>query len=113
MTANTTPKSEPIWKYNEGPWLDKARAMIAETYSEHYSADDDSDIQVLDGWAARNLEGTEHTCINTANKYLMRFGKKSGRNRKDLLKAIHYTVLALHFADKVDAKASKKAISKA
>ena len=33
----------------------------------------------------------------TANaiKYLARFGKKNGRNRKDLLKAIHYIILLM------------------
>ncbi len=35
------------------------------------------------------------SCIDTTIKYLMRYGKKSGKNRKDLLKAAHYIVLAL------------------
>lgn len=112
MPDNTTspPKANPQWKYREAEILDLAREMIAATYNEHYAADDGSNIQTLDAWAARSLEGTEHTCINTANKYLMRFGKKDGRNYKDLLKAIHYIVLAYHFADRVDyLKGPKKA----
>ncbi len=34
-----------------------------------------------------------------AIKYLCRFGKKDGRNRKDLLKAIHYIVLLMNSED--------------
>jgi hypothetical protein len=30
-------------------------------------------------------------------KYIMRYGKKDGFNKKDLLKVIHYTVLLWHF----------------
>ena len=34
-------------------------------------------------------------CQANAIKYLCRFGKKDGRNRKDLLKAIHYIILLM------------------
>ena len=33
--------------------------------------------------------------ITNAIKYLMRYGKKQGRNEKDLYKAIHYIVLLI------------------
>ena len=29
-------------------------------------------------------------------KYLWRYGKKDGNNKKDLMKALHYIVLAMH-----------------
>ena len=29
----------------------------------------------------------------------MRYGKKGGHNRKDLLKAVHYIVLLAHFTE--------------
>ena len=32
-------------------------------------------------------------------KYLCRYGKKNGQNRKDLLKAIHYIVLLMSSED--------------
>ena len=32
-------------------------------------------------------------------KYAQRFGKKDGKNRKDLLKVIHYGIMALHNLD--------------
>ena len=31
-------------------------------------------------------------------KYLFRFGKKNGKNRKDLLKCIHYVCLLYHYS---------------
>jgi hypothetical protein len=44
-----------------------------------------------------SLGSAETTCRDTAIKYLARYGKKDGRNRKDLLKAIHYIVLMMHY----------------
>ena len=32
-------------------------------------------------------------------KYAQRFGKKDGKNRKDLLKILHYTMIALYNLD--------------
>ena len=32
-------------------------------------------------------------------KYAQRYGKKDGRNRKDLLKIIHYAIIMLHVHD--------------
>ena len=33
-------------------------------------------------------------------KYAQRYGKKDGYNRKDLLKVLHYALMALHIHDK-------------
>ena len=33
-------------------------------------------------------------------KYASRYGKKDGRNRADLLKILHYSILALYVHDK-------------
>ena len=35
-----------------------------------------------------------------AMKYLFRFGKKEGKNKKDLLKCMHYLCLLYHYAFK-------------
>ena len=32
-------------------------------------------------------------------KYLARYGKKDGKNRKDLLKAMHYIILMMYAED--------------
>ena len=47
---------------------------------------------------SRYLDMAEEMCQGTAIKYLMRFGKKDGKNKKDLLKAIHYIILLMHFS---------------
>jgi len=43
----------------------------------------------------RHLDIDKDFCQANAIKYLCRYGKKDGKNRKDLLKAIHYIVLLL------------------
>ena len=48
----------------------------------------------------RHLDIDKDFCQANAIKYLCRYGKKAGRNRKDLLKAIHYIVLLMSSEDK-------------
>jgi len=45
------------------------------------------------------LGSVDTTCRDTAIKYLMRYGKKDGYNKKDLMKAVHYIVLLNHFTE--------------
>ena len=40
---------------------------------------------------------SEEMCLGTLVKYAMRFGKKAGKNKADLLKLMHYTILLYHF----------------
>ena len=42
------------------------------------------------------LDGTYSTARDNALKYLLRFGKKEGKNPKDLYKAMHYIILMLY-----------------
>jgi len=39
----------------------------------------------------------KEACHSNIIKYAMRYGKKEGYNKKDLLKIIHYTILLWHF----------------
>jgi hypothetical protein len=41
----------------------------------------------------------EGFCIGNIMKYVQRYGKKDGYNRKDLMKVLHYTIMALHNHD--------------
>ena len=70
---------------------------IKGTYGEHYSTTKDG-FQVQD--MLRHLNIDKDFCQANAIKYLCRFGKKAGRNRKDLLKAVHYIVLLMSSEDK-------------
>ena len=85
--------------YNEDFFLDMARAHIASTYNQHYVGikdknHGDKNIQVVD--LLISIGHAESFFIANAIKYLSRYGKKSGHNNKDLLKAIHYICLLLN-----------------
>ena len=85
--------------YNEDFFLDMARAHIVSTYDQHYIGikdknHGDKNIQVVD--LLISIGHAESFFIANAIKYLSRYGKKSGHNNKDLLKAIHYICLLLN-----------------
>ena len=71
---------------------------IESTYTQHYSVGRDGKIQVQD--LLRQLGIDKDFCQANAIKYLARYGKKNGRNRKDLLKAMHYIILLMSSEDK-------------
>jgi len=81
------------FKYNEDNLLDDYFEYIKSTYNQHYVGK--NEIQTLDVW--ENMGIAEDMCLGTIVKYAMRYGKKDGKNKKDLLKIIHYTILALHY----------------
>lgn len=82
------------WKYNEEEIVDDLYDYLKSTYGEHYTTDSDDSIQCFDAWIA--MGDATPTFRNTAIKYLWRYGKKNGNNKKDLMKALHYIVLCLH-----------------
>ena len=84
-------------KYNEERIIEEISRYIKGTYGEHYSTTKDG-FQVQD--MLRHLNIDKDFCQANAIKYLCRFGKKSGRNRKALLKAIDYIVLLMSSEDK-------------
>jgi len=84
----------PEYSYGEGEYLKEIQKYVDGTYGEHYVA---KDIQVVDIW--ESLGSLESTARDTAIKYLCRYGKKNGKNRKDLYKAIHYIMLMMYADD--------------
>lgn len=86
-------------KYFEEHFIEDIRAYLQGTYGQHYSIDA---IQLIDIWEAKG--SLESTSIDVAQKYLFRYGKKDGFNRKDLLKAIHYIIIAMYARDKKEGK---------
>ena len=83
-------------KYKEDQILDEIKSYIESTYTEHYSTTEDG-FQVQD--MLRHLGIDKDFCQATAIKYLARYGKKNGKNRKDLLKAVHYVILLMSSED--------------
>ena len=81
------------YKYAEDKILADLKKHLDGTYSEHYMTEDQS-IECFDAWIA--LGDSTPTFRNTALKYLWRYGKKNGNNKKDLLKAMHYICMCLY-----------------
>ena len=79
-------------KVNEDKIVKEINDYIKSTYGEHYSTRQDG-FQVMD--MIKQLGIDKDFCQANAIKYLCRYGKKNGKNRKDLLKAIHYIVLLM------------------
>ena len=82
------------YKYNEPDLLRELSEYIDNTYSEHYSQ---SKLQTTE-FIIDNGDGIGFTRGNIV-KYAQRYGKKEGRNRKDLLKVLHYAIIMLHVHD--------------
>lgn len=79
------------YKYSEDEILDELKSYVDKTYGEHYAQDRIQATEfIID---AGHGEGF---CIGNIIKYAQRYGKKEGKNRKDLLKVVHYAIMALH-----------------
>ena len=89
-------KDKTFWKYDEGRILREVEEYLSSTYKGHYVGGDQK-IQTLD--LIDSNGDAEAFCRANIIKYASRFGKKAGKNPKDLLKVIHYAFLLYHFAD--------------
>jgi hypothetical protein len=86
-----------LWKYNEDKILKDVDNYVTSTYGSHYCGHNEgyNDIQTIDLMAAKDL--AVGFCQANILKYGSRYGDKDGRNKRDLLKVIHYAMLLLHF----------------
>lgn len=89
------------FKYREEETLKILSDYIVGTYQGHYTDGSDAAgsnrIQTLD--LINSIGDAEAFSRSSAIKYLSRFGKKNGRNSRDLLKAMHFVVLLYYFAN--------------
>jgi hypothetical protein len=92
----TEPKNH-LWKYNEDKILKDVEDYVTSTYKSHYCGHNTEyqDVQTIDLMAAKDL--AVGFCQSNILKYGSRYGDKDGRNKRDLLKVIHYAMLLLHF----------------
>jgi hypothetical protein len=82
------------YKYNEGEILRQLQDYIDETYGEHYSTNKYQATEfIIDGGHGEGF------CLGNVMKYAQRYGKKDGYNRKDLMKIIHYAIIAMYNHD--------------
>ena len=84
-----------FWKYEEDKTLKEIEQYLSSTYHSHYTSET-SKTQTLD--LIESIGDSEAFTRSNAIKYLSRFGKKNGKSKMDILKAIHYCILLYHFA---------------
>ena len=84
-----------FWKYEEDLTMKEIRDYLSGTYKSHYTSQE-SKTQTLD--LIESIGDAEPFCRSNAIKYLSRFGKKNGKSKLDILKAIHYCILLYHFS---------------
>ena len=82
------------YKFNEYENLIALKEYVDSTYDQHYSK---SKFQATE-FIVDSGHG-EGFCIGNILKYSQRYGKKEGKNRADLLKVLHYALIALHVHD--------------
>lgn len=82
------------YKFNEAVLINELQHYIDQTYGEHYSKSKfQSSEFIMDCGHGMGF------FLGNVLKYSQRYGKKDGRNRKDLFKILHYALLALNEHD--------------
>ena len=85
-------------KYKEDESIEALKNYISTTYGGHYTSDNNS-VQTLD--LIESVGDAESFCRSNAIKYLSRYDKK-GQAKRDILKALHYTLLLYHFSGQLN-----------
>ena len=85
------------YKYSEDRILKELKEYVDKTYGEHYSQNKYQATEFI----IDSGHGTGF-CMGNILKYAQRYGKKGSREdaRKDLLKVLHYGMIALYVHDK-------------
>jgi hypothetical protein len=94
-TAEVEERKKWLWKYDEDKTLRELENYLSSTYHSHYTSEV-SKTQTLD--LIESIGDAEPFSRSNAIKYLSRFGKKNGKLKLDLLKAMHYCILLYHFS---------------
>jgi hypothetical protein len=81
-------------KFNEKESIKEIEEYIESTYGQHYVGK--HGVQTLD--LLHSVGISEEVCQGNVIRYMARWGKKNGFNRKDLLKAAHYVILLMYFS---------------
>ena len=85
------------FKYHEEEILKDIQEYVSQTYQGHYTGKSHEyrNVQTIDLMASKELGAG--FCQANILKYGSRYGNKDGKNKKDLMKVIHYALLLLHF----------------
>ena len=82
------------YKFNEDKLLQELKKYVDVTYGQHYASDkyQATDVIIDSGHG-------EGFCLGNIMKYAKRYGNKEGKNRKDLMKILHYAIIMLNVHD--------------
>ncbi len=84
----------PNYKFNEGALVKELQQYIDKTYDGHYSKNKFQSTEfIIDCGHGMGF------ALGNVLKYAQRYGKKNGEDRKDLLKILHYAIIAMHQHD--------------
>ena len=82
------------FKFNEDKILVDMKEYIEATYGGHYSKNKFQSTEfIIDCGHGMGF------ALGNVLKYAQRYGKKEGYNRSDLMKIIHYAIIAMHVHD--------------
>ena len=83
------------YKFDEREYLIELEEYINTTYDEHYAKNkyQATDVIIDSGHGVG-------FCLGNIFKYAKRYGLKNGYARSDLLKILHYAIIALYVHDK-------------
>ena len=87
-----------IRKYKEDEAIKALQDYISTTYGGHYTSKENN-VQTLD--LIESVGDAESFCRSNAIKYLSRYDKK-GQAKRDILKALHYSLLLYHFSGQLN-----------
>jgi len=88
-----------MYKYNEQVNIRGLQEYVESTYTQHYSQGNFQATEfIIDGGHGMGF------CIGNIMKYAQRYGKKGGYNRADLMKVLHYGLIALYVHDMENAE---------
>ena len=95
--APTEKEMAHYFKYHEKEILKDIEEYVSGTYKGHYTGNSHEyrNVQTLDLMASKDL--ASGFCQANILKYGSRYGNKDGKNKKDLMKVIHYAMLLAHF----------------
>ena len=91
-------EDQTIRKYKEDESIKALQDYISTTYGGHYTSDNNN-VQTLD--LIESVGDAESFCRSNAIKYLSRYDKK-GQAKRDILKALHYSLLLYHFSGQLN-----------
>jgi len=92
-------KNKTNFKFNEEALIEELLTYVSKTYDGHYSKNKFQSTEFI-----VDCDHGMGFALGNVLKYAQRYGKKDGYNRADLLKILHYALIALDVHDKNEKK---------